>query len=373
MSNKSIYITQPQLPPLEEFIPLLEQIWDSKILTNNGPIHQQLEQALCEYLGVKHIALFANGTVALMTALKVLGVKGEILTSPYTFVATTHSIKSSSCTPVFVDIDPDTLNMDPTKLEAAINERTAAILPVHCYGTRCEVEAIQGIADQHGLPVVYDAAHAFAIQDEGGSILRHGDLSILSFHATKVFNTAEGGAIVCHDAKMLERINRIKNHGFVDQITVDEIGINGKLNEISAAFGLALLPHVDNGLTLRRNIDQAYRLELQDVLGITYVPLCETTTSNYGYFPILIENSYPLTRNQLYQSLCDAEIYVRRYFYPLTSECPIYADLPSSTSVNLPVATRVSRQIICLPIFSEMTDDQFSKVITVIKENGLER
>lgn len=370
MSVKPIYVTQPELPPLEEFIPLLEQVWDSKILTNGGPIHQQLEQALCDYLGVKHIALFANGTSALMTALKALDVQGEVITTPYTFVATTHSIKWSDSTPVFVDVEADTYNMDPAKIEAAITARTAAIMPVHCYGTPCDVEMIQEIADRHKLPIIYDAAHAFAVQDEGGSILRHGDLSILSFHATKVFNTTEGGAIICHDAKMLERINQMKNHGIVDQTTVDEVGINGKLSEVAAAFGLALLPHIENAIISRRSVDATYRESLQQVSGITCLPLSETVVGNYGYFPILVENSYTLTRDQLFQTLCEAEIYAKCYFYPLTSEFPMYADLPSSSASNLPNAMRISRQIICLPIFSDMTDNQLLQVITIIKKNS---
>ena len=370
MKDKSIYVTQPQLPPLEELFPFLEQIWDSKVLTNCGPIHKRLEQALCEYLGVKHIALFNNATVALITALKALDVKGEVITSPYTFVATTHSIKWCDSTPVFVDIDPDTFNMDPAKVEAAINERTRAILPVHCYGNPCDVSAIREIADRHGLAVIYDAAHAFAVKDEGGSVLRHGDMSILSFHATKVFNTLEGGAIICNDVKIIERINRLKNHGFVDQFTVAEVGINGKLNEISAAFGLVLLSHIDNGLIARSRIDRIYRKCLKEVTGIRCIPLCETVVGNHGYFPILIENNYSLTRDQLSQALCDEGIYARSYFYPLTSEFPVYVDLPSSLPLNLPVATRISRKILCLPIYPEMTDEQLFQVINAIKNNS---
>lgn len=370
MQDKPIYVTQPQLPPLEELLPYLERIWDSKVLTNCGPIHQQLEKALSEYLGVKYIALFANATIALITALKALDVKGEVITTPYTFIATTHSIKWCGSTPVFVDVDQDTFNMDPAKVEAAISERTAAILPVHCYGRPCDVDAIQEIADRHGLPVIYDAAHAFAVQDEGGSILRHGDMSVLSFHATKVFNTLEGGAIICKDAEMLDHINRLKNHGFVNQTAVDEIGINGKLNEVTAAYGLVLLTHIEKGFVSRRKTDQIYRENLSNIPGIRCASLCETVIGNYGYFPLLVENNYPLTRDQLFEALRDAEVYSRCYFYPLTSEFPMYTDLPSSSQLNLSVATRLSRKVICLPIFSDITEDQLFRVINVIKENG---
>ena len=370
MSNSPIYVTKPELPPLDEFIPFLESIWDSKILTNGGPFHKQLEDALSEYLGVKHIALFANGSIALMTALKALGVKGEVITTPYTFVATTHAIDWCGCTPVFVDIDPDSLNMDPAKLDAAIGKQTAAIMPVHCYGVPCDIEAIQKVADDHGLPVIYDAAHAFAVEDKEGSILQHGDMSILSFHATKVFNTFEGGAIVCNDADTLERINRIKNHGFVDQTTVDQIGTNGKMSEIAAAFGLALLPHMDAALASRKAGDTVYRNGLLQVSGIKCMPLANTVTHNYSYFPVIVEGKYPLTRDQLYQVLCDAGVHARRYFYPLTSEFPMYVDRPSSAPLNLPVATKVSGQIICLPLFSDMTNEQLFQVINIIRDNA---
>lgn len=366
MQKSPIYVTQPSLPPLDEFLPLLKRIWESKVLTNGGPLHQQLENTLCEHLGVHHIALFNNGTAALITALKALGITGEVITTPYTFVATTHALRWSGLDPVFVDIDPATLNIDPAKIEAAITERTTAILPVHCYGTPCDAAAIKKIADAHGLHIIYDAAHAFGVRDDHGSILRHGELSVLSFHATKVFSTFEGGAIVCHDAEMRRRLNQMKNFGFVDEVTVDEVGINGKMNEVSAAFGLVQLAHMPEALNRRKHIDHVYRAALQDAAGIRLLPRSINPATNYGYFPILVEDAYPLTRDQLYLTLRNAEIYARRYFYPLTSEFPMYADLPSASASNLPIATRVARQVICLPTFPDMTEEQLARVIGVI-------
>jgi dTDP-4-amino-4,6-dideoxygalactose transaminase len=271
MSDPPIYVTQPYLPPLEEFIPYLEQIWASKRVTNNGPFHQQLERALCEYLGVEHLALFANGTLALVTALQALRITGEVITTPYSFVATAHSLLWNGITPVFVDIDPDTLNLDPTKIEAAITPQTTAILPVHCYGNPCDVDAIQEIADNYNLKVIYDAAHAFGVQCHCGSVLKHGDLSVLSFHATKVFNTFEGGAIICPDAKTKRHIDHLKNFGFVNETTVVASGINGKMSEFSAALGLLQLRHVDQVIERRREIDKMYREALKDVPGIACV------------------------------------------------------------------------------------------------------
>jgi len=251
MKNDPIYVTRPFLPPLEELLPYLEQIWANRQLTNGGPFHQQLEQALCEYLGVEHISLFANGTLALVTALQAMRITGEVITTPYSFVATAHSLLWNGIRPVFVDIDPETLNLDPTKIEAAITPQTTAILPVHVYGRPCDTKKIQAIADTYGLKVIYDAAHAFAVEDEGGSIMRHGDLSILSFHATKVFTTFEGGAIVSSDEKTKKRIDYLKNFGFADEVTVVAPGINGKMNEFQAAVGLAQLKHIDNALAER--------------------------------------------------------------------------------------------------------------------------
>ncbi|WP_223517279.1 DegT/DnrJ/EryC1/StrS family aminotransferase [Pseudomonas sp. GL-B-19] len=367
MSEKPIYVTQPYLPPLEEFIPYLQQIWDKKILTNGGPMHQQLEQQLCDYLGVEHIALFNNGTIALLTALQALRVTGEVITTPYSFVATAHSLLWNGIKPVFVDIDPHTLNLDPAKVEAAITPQTTAIMPVHCYGNPCDVEAIQKIADNYNLRVIYDAAHAFGVKDAGGSILRHGDLSVLSFHATKVFNTFEGGAIICPDAKTKKRIDQLKNFGFVDEITVVAPGINGKMSEINAAFGLLQLKHIDQVIARRREVDRIYREELQGVNGIRIVEGGSQAAANYSYFPILIESDHPLSRDELYQKLKDSNIFSRRYFYPLISEFPMYRGMLSAQRNNLPVANEVSEKVLCLPIYSDITSDDLARIIHVVR------
>ena len=354
MSDKKIYVTQPLLPPLEEFIPYLQQIWESKILTNGGPFHQQLEQALCDYLGVKHIALFTNGTIALVTALQALRITGEVITTPYSFVATSHSLLWNGIKPVFVDIDPNTLNLDPDKIEAAITPQTTAIMPVHCYGHPCDVERIQKIADTYGLKVIYDAAHAFGVQDGQGSILRHGDLSVLSFHATKVFNTFEGGAIVCPDAKTKVRIDQLKNFGHVGEVTVVAPGINGKMSEFNAALGLLQLKYIDQALARRKEIDAEYREQLKGVKGIHCLNDAGEKVANYAYFPILVEAGYPISRDDLYQKLKNNNIVTRRYFYPLISDFPMYRGLPSAHRENLPVATAAAQQVLCLPIYPDL-------------------
>ncbi len=352
--NRPVYVTQPFLPPLEEFIPYLEEIWKNKILTNCGPFHLQLENALSEYLGIDHIALFTNGTLALVTALQALRVTGEVITTPYSFVATSHSLLWNNIKPVFVDIDPNTLNLDPAKIEAAITPETTAILPVHCYGHPCDVEAIQEIADRYNLKVIYDAAHAFGAQDEGGSILRHGDLSVLSFHATKVFNTFEGGAIVCPDAKTKVRIDRLKNFGHEGEVTVVAPGINGKMSEFNAALGLLQLQYIDKVILERKGIDVAYRECLQGVEGIRCLHDSGEKVSNYSYFPILVDDDYHLSRDGLYQKLKDNGIYPRRYFFPLISDFPMYRGLASAHHENLPVAFVSAQKILCLPIYPTM-------------------
>ena len=363
MKQNSLYVTQPHLPPLEEFIPYLEQIWDSKILTNKGPFHQQLEQALCDYLGVDHLALFANGTLALVTALQALRISGEVITTPYSFVATAHALLWNGIKPVFVDIDPTTFNLDPSKIEAAITPQTTAILPVHCYGNPCDVEAIQDIADNYNLKVIYDAAHAFGVQCHCGSVLKHGDLSILSFHATKVFTTFEGGAIICPDAKTKQHIDHLKNFGFVGETTVVASGINGKMQEFSAALGLLQLKYVDAALARRREIDTFYRKQLANVPGITCAPRAGQQADNYAYFPILVDPEYPLSRDALYEKLREQGIYGRRYFYPLISEFPMYRGLPSARRDHLPVASKVAEQVICLPIYPDLSLDDQDRII----------
>ncbi|MEA9559589.1 DegT/DnrJ/EryC1/StrS family aminotransferase [Xanthomonas campestris] len=362
----TIPVTSPLLPPLEEFLPYLEQIWSSRILSNGGEMHRALEQALCEYLGVPHLALLTNGTTALITALQALRITGEVITTPYSFVATCHSLLWKGITPVFVDIDPVTLNMDPSKIEAAITPNTTAIMPVHCYGTACDTTAITRIADIYNLKVIYDAAHAFGVRDSGGSILRHGDLSVLSFHATKVFNTFEGGAIICPDEKTYQRIGHLKNFGFVDETTVVAPGINGKMNEVSAAFGLLQLKHVDQAIAQRAQIDAQYRQRLDNVRGIRCVARPAHSSANHAYFPVLVQDDYPLSRDALYQMLREHGILVRRYFYPLISDFPMYRALPSAAPAWLPVARSVADQVLCLPIFPGLHSDQVDTIAALI-------
>jgi len=366
--SKPIYVTEPYLPPLEEFIPYLERIWESKWLTNNGPFHQQLEQALCEYLGVEHLALFTNGTIALVTALQTLRITGEVITTPYSFVATAHSLLWNGIKPVFVDIDPVTMNIDPHKIEAAITAQTTAIMPVHCYGIPCDFDRIQRVADTYGLKVIYDAAHAFGVKYRDESLLKHGDLSVLSFHATKVFNTFEGGAIVCPDAKTKQRVDYLKNFGFADEVTVMAPGINGKMNEVQAAFGLLQLKHVDHAIQLRKDIDQRYREMLADIPGITCLTEPQEVVHNFSYFPILVGLNYPLTRDALYQKLKDQGIYTRRYFYPLISDMPMYRGLDSAAAANLPNAKEISARILCMPIYPALTARDQKTVVRLIKD-----
>lgn len=349
--DSAIYVTRPCLPPLAEFLPYLEQIWNDKTLTNGGPFHCRLERALCDYLGVAHISLFANGTIALITALQALGIRGEVITTPYSFVATSHALLWNGIEPVFVDIRPDTLNIDPAGIEAAITPRTSAILPVHCYGHPCDVAAIQAIADAHDLKVIYDAAQAFGIRDRGGSILRYGDLSVLSFHATKVFNTFEGGAIVCPDAATKLRVDQLKNFGYVDEVTVVAAGINGKMSEFNAAFGLLELQHIDRALAERQEVAASYRELLAGVKGIRCLREDVDNSSNHGYFPIFVERDYPLSRDALYDLLKRNNIHPRRYFFPLISDFPMYQAYPSARRETLPVATEAAQTVLCLPIY----------------------
>lgn len=366
MSNK-ILVTQPLLPPLNEFIPYLEKIWESKWLTNNGQFHQQLEKELCEYLGVKHLCLFSNGTLALITALQALRVTGEVITTPYSFVATTHSLWWNNIKPVFVDIEPDTFNIDPEKIEAAITPQTTAIMPVHVYGNPCNLDAIQQIADNYNLKVIYDAAHAFGVTQNGNSVLNFGDLSILSFHATKVFNTFEGGAIVCHDQKMKQHIDDLKNFGFRDEITVVAPGINAKMNEVQAAFGLLQLQYVDEAITKRRQVAETYREGLKGIKGITCLYDLPNVHHAYSYFPILIDKqAYGMSRDELYEKLKTNNIFGRRYFYPLISNFPTYSGLPSAHINNLPTANKVANEVLCLPVYADLDKTQQQLVIDTI-------
>lgn len=366
-----IYVTQPFLPPLEEFIPYLEKIWKEKWLTNNGSFQRQLEVKLADYLGVSQMSLFTNGTIALITALQALRITGEVITTPYTFVATAHSLIWNKNKPVFVDIDSETFNIDPDKVEAAITPQTSAVLAVHVYGTPCDTEKLQQIADIYGLKLIYDAAHAFGVNQNSKSVLSNGDLSILSFHATKIYNTFEGGAIVCKDEKLKQRIDYLKNFGFADEVTVMAAGINGKMNEFQAALGLLQLDYIDQCIASRGAVATQYRKELKDLTGIQLLPSHAEGEENYSYFPILIKADYPLTRDQLYSKLREQEIYARRYFYPLVSDFPMYRGLPSADINNLPVAKRISEMILCLPIYPGLESYEQKRVIDMVKKYSM--
>ena len=354
MKKENVYVVKPTLPPLNEFIPYLQKIWDSKILTNGGTFHHQFERALCEYLNVPYISLFTNGTIALITALQALRITNEVITTPYSFVATSHSLLWNGIKPVFIDIDPNTLNLDPKNIERAITSNTTAIMPVHCYGHPCDVDTIQEIADKHNLKVIYDAAHAFGVNCHCGSVLSHGDLSVLSFHATKVFNTFEGGAIICPDEDVKKHIDHLKNFGHDGEDTVVAPGINGKMSEFNAALGLLQLNHIDHALSKRRSIDIAYREKLNSVKGIKCLASSGEEKANYAYFPIQVNSDFPISRDELYVKLKTINIYTRRYFYPLISEFPMYRDLPSSNNKNLELAKTASMQILCLPIYPDL-------------------
>ena len=367
--NKPIYVTQPALPPLEEFTEYLKQIWESKILTNNGPFHQQFEKALAEYLGVNYISLFVNGTLALVTALRALRITGEVITTPFSFVATTHSLWWNNIKPVFADIEPDYYNLDPEKIEAAITPRTTAIMPVHVFGNPCRVEEIQKIADIYGLKVIYDAAHAFGVKINGNSILNYGDLSVLSFHATKTFNTIEGGAIISPDEKTKKRIDFLKNFGFADEVTVIEPGINARMNELQAAYGIVQLKYVDEYIAKRKTIAELYRSKLAGVEGIKLLYDIKGINQSYTYFPVLIDSeTYGGTRDEVYERLKRNNIYARRYYYPLISQLPTYRRLPSANKMNLPVAGKIAGQIICLPIYHELKHDTVDYIYQILTQ-----
>jgi len=367
--NKPIFVTQPSLPDLHEFIPYLGKIWDSKWLTNNGPFHQQLEKEMADFLGVKYISLFANGTLALLTALQVLRITGEVITTPYSFVATTHALWWNNIKPVFVDIEPEFCNLNPEKIEAAITPKTTAILPVHIYGNPCKVEPIQEIANIYGLKVIYDAAHSFGVTYKGQSICNYGDLSILSFHATKVFTTMEGGAIVCHDEVTKKRIDYLKNFGFAGETKVMAPGINSKMNEIQAALGLLQLKYHKQNIEKRKIIADTYHKELSEIDGISLLPEPVDTNLNYSYFSIFVdEKEYGMNRDELYEKLKLHNIYGRRYFYPLISEFPMYKGLESAKPGNLPVAKKMADSVICLPIYTDLDDQKIKNITVIIKD-----
>lgn len=367
MSKDVITVTSPLLPRLDEFTEYLKQIWDSKWITNNGSFHQQLESALAEYLKVPYVSLFTNGTLPLITALQALRITGEVITTPYSFVATTHSLWWNGIKPVFVDIDPKTGNMDPGRIEAAITPRTTAIMPVHVYGTPCRVDAIQEIADKYGLKVIYDAAHAFGVEVDGKSILTAGDMSTLSFHATKVFNTIEGGAMVMHDEKTKKRIDYLKNFGFANEVEVVGPGINSKMDEIRSAYGLLNLRQVDTAISARKRVAIAYRQGLKDVPGISFWNDMPGVHHNYSYFPIFVDaGQYGITRDELYFKMKEQNVWGRRYFYPLINEFSTYRGLESANPENLPNAHKMASQVICLPIHHALGNEEIRRVINCI-------
>lgn len=370
MDEKLITVTTPLLPDLDALIPYLEDIWERRWITNNGHYHQQLEEALCRYLKVPYLSLFTNGTLPLIVALQALRISGEVITTPYSFVATTHALWWNGIKPVFVDIDPATCNIDPDKIEAAITPRTTAIIPVHVYGTPCDTARIESVADTYGLRVIYDAAHAFGVEVGGRSVLEAGDMSTLSFHATKIYNTIEGGALVCGDAKTKKRIDYLKNFGFADEVTVVAPGINGKIDEVRSAYGLLGLTKVDDAIRHRAEVAAWYRDGLKDVRGITLMEQSPADTrSNYAYFPVFVEQEiYGQHRDALYYRLQQHNVYGRRYFYPLISSFHAYRGLPSASKENLPVANRVADTVICLPMHHLLTADDVTRICDIIKE-----
>jgi dTDP-4-amino-4,6-dideoxygalactose transaminase len=365
--NKKITVTSPLLPPLDDFYEYLKDIWNRRWLTNNGHYHQMLEKALCEYLKVPYLSLFTNGTSSLVTAFQALRITGEVITTPYSFVATTHALWWNGIKPVFVDIDPVTCNIDPDKIEAAITPRTTAILPVHCYGIPCNVEWIQGIADKYGLKVIYDAAHAFGVEINGKSILEYGDMAALSFHATKVFNTLEGGALIVHDEQTKKRIDYLKNFGFAGETEVVAPGINSKMDEVRAAYGLLNLKQVDKAIEARHKVADYYRDALRSVKGIRFINDVPNVKHNYSYFPIFVKaEEYGMTRDELYFKLQESNIFGRRYFYPLISSFPTYRGLESSDPNNLPIATKTANEVICLPMYYGLSKADLDRVLNVI-------
>lgn len=368
MADTTITVTSPLLPNLDDFYQELKRIWDSKWITNNGSFHKQLEKALAEYLKVPFISLFTNGTLPLITALQTLQIKGEVITTPYSFVATTHALWWNNITPVFVDIDPATGNIDPEKIEAAITERTTAIMPVHVYGTPCDTQRIKEIAERHKLKVIYDAAHAFGVEVNGKSVLTEGDMSTLSFHATKVYNTVEGGAIVMHDAETKKKIDYLKNFGFENEISVVAPGINSKMDEIRSAYGLLNLKQVDAAIERRHRITMKYRDVLRDVEGISFFEDMPGVRHNYGYFPVFVdEKAYGMSRDALYNKMKERNILGRRYFYPLISTFETYADFPSSRPENLPNAHKMADSVICLPLYADLSEHEVERVLDCIR------
>ena len=385
MSKKQITVTSPLLPNLDEFNEMLKEIWASKWITNMGQFHNRLEMALAEYLHVPYVCLFTNGTLPLITALQALRITGEVITTPYSFVATTHSIWWNGCKPVFVDIDPTTGNMDPGKIEAAITPATTCIMPVHCYGKPCDIKRIQEIADKYGLKVIYDAAHAFGVEvpaeqygleayDGKGlaGIMNAGDMSTLSFHATKVYNTIEGGALVVHDEKMKKRIDNLKNFGIIDEVTVVAPGINGKMDEMRSAYGLLNLKQVDAAIKARNEVAKKYRSALREVPGIYFWDDMPGVRHNYSYFPIFINaEQFGMSRDDLYFKMKEQCVLSRRYFYPLISNFPTYRGLPTANKQNLPVGNKMAEEVLCLPMHHALSDEVINRIINIVLKSRL--
>lgn len=381
MNNEIITVTSPLLPNLDDFHEKLKDIWESKWITNNGLFHIQFEEALARYLKVPFVSLFTNGTLPLITALQALRISGEVITTPYSFVATTHALWWNGIRPVFVDIDPNTGCMDPNKIEAAITPKTTAIMPVHVYGKPCDTEAIQAIADKYGLKVIYDAAHAFGVEEGGVNIANAGDLSTLSFHATKVFNTVEGGAMVMHDEKTKQRIDYLKNFGFAGETEVVAPGINSKMDEIRSAYGLLNLQQVDAAIEARKHAAKLYVEELSDVEGIKMFPYMVESFGpsatanglrlNYSYFPIFVDaKQYGMSRDDLYFKMREQNIWGRRYFYPLICDFSTYRGLPSASQENLPVATKMANEVICLPMHHGLSESDVERVINCLRQKN---
>lgn len=367
VSSKPIQVTKPTLPPLSELLPYLHEIWGNKILTNGGPFHEQFEAALADFLGVPFVSLFSNGTIALISALKILKVKGDVITTPYSFVATAHALKLIDIKPVFVDIDPITLNIDARQIENAISNNTTAIMPVHVYGHPCDVDAIETIAKRHHLSVIYDAAHAFGVNCSKGSVLAHGDLSVVSFHATKVFNTFEGGAIISANIQTKKRIDRFKNFGFESETSIDGVGINGKMSELNAAIGLLQLKYIKEHIERRRVVDKTYRNKLQHIHGIRCHTPKMPAQYNYSYFPIFVENDYPITRDGLLEKLRNNNINARRYFYPLATDFSEYKEVGANNQADFPNSRNATEKVICLPIYPDLTSAEIERVVQCIR------
>jgi dTDP-4-amino-4,6-dideoxygalactose transaminase len=366
--KKSIYVTQPALPPLKEYLKYLKKIWGSKILSNNGPFHQQLEKELAKYLKVKYISLFSNGTLALVTALQTLELKGEVITTPFSFVATAHSLLWNHIKPVFVDIDPTNFNIDPDKIERAITSKTSAIFPVHVYGNPCNVRRIKEIADKYHLKVIYDACHTFGVTVDNIPVLNFGDISVMSFHATKVFNTFEGGAIVCHNRKTKEQVDYLKNFGITSEIQVEALGLNAKMNEVQAAMGLLQLKYVDGYITKRKIVIESYRKQLKEIKGISFLNDFPGVKHCYSYFPILVDkDKFGITRDELYNKLKQNNIFSRRYFYPLISQYPIYQKLKSAKPGKMPIAERIAEQVLCLPLYPGLKENTIKDIVKILE------